>query len=174
MRTLSVSSKRLPKTALQIDMQAAERLKIEEVIAQQGYYAGPTVGISMLPMLKERRDTIVVRAKTEKLKPLDVALYRRGNAYVLHRVLYPTDTGYIIRGDNCYSDENIPEEDVFGVLTEFFRKDKHYYCTDKKYLKYAKRRIKTYKFRRFFVRLWAYFKAVIKKILRLFGWRRGK
>ncbi len=127
-----------------------ETLKIEEVLLREGKYVGPTVGVSMLPMLKNRRDTIVVRPKTERLKRLDVALYHRGDAYVLHRVLEPIDGGYKIRGDNCYSDEYIPEDDVFGVLTEFFRKDKHYYCTDKKYLRYANRRLRTYKVRRFF------------------------
>ena len=132
-------------------MEITELMKIEDVLAKEGKYVGPTVGVSMLPMLKQRRDTIVVLPKTERLKPLDVALYRRGKAYVLHRVLYPTDTGYIIRGDNCYSDEFIPEENVIGVLTEFFRKGKHIYCTDAKYLRYAKRRVKYYKVRRFFV-----------------------
>lgn len=147
-----------------------EKLKIEEVLAKEGKYIGPTVGVSMLPMLKDRRDSIVVRPKTERLKPLDVALYHRGDAYVLHRVITPIDGGYLIRGDNTYSDEIIPEEDVFGVLTEFFRKNKHVYCTDKKYLRYAKRRVKTYKIRRFFVRLKWKIKAAIKRVLRVFGW----
>ena len=128
-----------------------ERLKIETVLQENGVYVGPTVGVSMLPMLKNRRDTIVVRPKTERLKRLDVALYRRGDSYVLHRVIEPIDGGYIIRGDNTYSDEHIPEEWVFGVLTEFFRKDKHIYCTDEKYLRYAEKRVKSYKVRRFFV-----------------------
>lgn len=154
-------------------MEITELMKIEDVLAKEGRYVGPTVGVSMLPMLKQRRDTIVVLPKTERLKPLDVALYRRGKAYVLHRVLYPTETGYIIRGDNCYTDENIPEKDVIGVLSEFFRNDKHYYCTDKKYLRYAKRRIKTYKFRRFWVMLFVYMKAAIRRILRLLGIKRG-
>ena len=145
-----------------------EKLKIEDVLRLQGKYVGPTVGVSMLPMLKNRRDSIVVRAKTERLKPLDVALYRRGEAYVLHRVIQPIAGGYLIRGVNTYSDEIIPEEDVFGVLTEFFRKDKHYYCTDKKYLKYAKRRIKTYKFRRFFVRWKLKIKRIAKKCVSVF------
>ena len=125
---------------------------IQEVLQQTGKYIGPTVGTSMLPMLKNRRDTIVVHAKTTRLQPLDVALYMRGDAYVLHRVLALTDKGYIIRGDNCYYDEVVPEEAVIGVLTEFFRKDKHYFCTDQKYLRYVKRRLKTYKPRRFFLR----------------------
>lgn len=145
-----------------------EKYKIEEILAEQGVYVGPTVGVSMLPMLKNRRDTIVVRPKTERLKPLDVALYKRGDAYVLHRVLTPVEDGYIIRGDNCYSDEHIPEDDVFGVLTEFFRKNKHIYCTNKKYLRYAKNRVKNYPTRRFFVRLKWKIKAGAKKILHVF------
>ena len=141
---------------------------IEQLLQEKGVYIGPTVGVSMLPMLKNRRDTIVVKPKTERLKPLDVALYKRGNAYVLHRVLQVVEDGYVIRGDNCYSDEYILEEDVFGVLTEFFRKNKHYVCTDTKYLRYAKRRIKTYKFRRFFVVMKARFAALFKKIVKPF------
>lgn len=131
--------------------QETKKLKIEDVLLEKGVYVGPTVGVSMLPMLKSRRDTIVVRPKTERLKPLDVALYKRGDEYVLHRVLSLTDEGYIIRGDNCYSDENVPEGSVIGVLTEFFRKNKHYLCTDEKYLKYVRKRLKGYKRRRFFV-----------------------
>jgi hypothetical protein len=151
-------------------MYEAEIQKIEDVLLSKGQYVGPTAGVSMLPMLKNRRDTIVVTKKTERLQPLDVALYKRRDLYVLHRVLRVTDTGYIIRGDNCYSDEIVPEEAVIGVLTEFFRKDEHIICaTDKKYHRYVKRRLKTYKTRRFFVLLKAKFKAGIKKILKAFG-----
>lgn len=149
-------------------METAEKLKIEDVLREKGVYVGPTVGVSMLPMLKSRRDTVVIRPKTERLKRLDVALYRRGEAYVLHRVLACEEGGYLIRGDNCYSDEHIPEDDVFGVLTEFFRKGKHILCTDKKYLKYAEKRIKTYKTRRFFVIVKGKIKGVVRKIARIF------
>lgn len=143
-----------------------EKLKIEDVLKEKGVYIGPTVGVSMLPMLKNRRDTIVVKPKTERLKRLDVALYKRGEAYILHRVLQAVDGGYIIRGDNCYVDENVPEDAVIGVLTEFFRKDKHILCTDKKYIRYAEKRIKTYKFRRFFVRPTRKIRAFGGKVLR--------
>lgn len=146
----------------------SEKMKIEDVLAENGAYIGPTVGVSMLPLLKNRRDTVVIKPKTERLKRLDVALYKRGDAYVLHRVLQPIDGGYLIRGDNCYSDEHIPEEDVIGVLTEFFRKGRHVYCTDKKYLRYAERRIKTYKLRKCFLRCKNLLKALIKKILKPF------
>ncbi len=143
---------------------------IEEVLQESGRYIGPTVGVSMLPMLKNRRDTIVVAAKTERLQPLDVALYKRSDKYVLHRVLQVTDEGYIIRGDNCYYDEIVPEDAVIGVLTEFFRKDEHFLCSNERYLRYAKKRVKNYKLRRCFVlpirTCIAAIKKPIKRILR--------
>lgn len=155
-------------------MQEPIRLTIEEVLEREGRYVGPTVGLSMHPMLKEGRDTIVVVPKTERLKPLDVALYRRGSAYVLHRVLSVTETGYIIRGDNCYADEIVPEGAVFGVLTEFFQADKHIVCTDENYLKYVEKRLKTYNIRRFFVQLKQKLYAIAKAVLRFLGIKRKK
>jgi hypothetical protein len=145
---------------------AKECLKLEELLAEGGVYIGPTVGVSMLPMLKNRRDTVVVCATKERLKRLDVALYKRGDDYVLHRVIMPFEDGYLIRGDNTYVDEFIPEKDILGVLTEFFRKDKHYFCTDKKYLKYAEKRVKSYKVRRFFARIKLKIKGACSKIVR--------
>lgn len=149
-----------------------EKLKIEDVLKEKGVYIGPTVGVSMLPMLKTRRDTIVVKPKTERLKRLDVALYKRGDDYILHRVLESVDGGYIIRGDNCYADENVPEDAVIGVLTEFFRKDKHILCTDEKYIRYVEKRLKTYKFRRFFVRIKRKIFSFGGKVLRKLGFRK--
>ena len=128
-----------------------EKYTIEQVLQERGTYIGPTMGVSMLPMLKTGRDTIVVQRKTARLQPLDVALYKRGDDYVLHRVIQVVDGGYIIRGDNCYNDENVPEETVIGVLTEFFQANLHVKCTDENYLAYARKRVKNYKRRRFFM-----------------------
>ena len=155
-------------------MLVGEKLSIKSVLLEHGKYVGPTVGVSMRPMLKTGRDTIVVHRKSGRLKPLDVALYMRGDAYVLHRVLSVTDTGYVIRGDNCYQDEIVPEEAVIGVLVEFFRKNKHYDCTDKRYLRYVKRRLRRYKPRRFFVQVKNKVKAVLRKPYRWIFKRKSK
>ncbi len=144
-----------------------ERMKIEEVLSLEGRYVAPTQGVSMFPMLKTGRDSVVIRKKEGRLAPLDVALYKRGDAYILHRVLSVTDEGYIIRGDNCYADEIVPEEAVIGVLSEFFRKDKHYFCTDKKYLRYARRRVRNYPIRRFFRRLKKGIRRILSKVKRM-------
>ena len=142
-----------------------QRQTIEDVLLTQGIYVGPTVGVSMQPLLKTHRDSVVIKPKKERLKRLDVALYKRGDAYILHRVLEVKDWGYIIRGDNCYSDEKIPEDAVIGVLVEFFRKGKHIFCQDTQYIRYAERRIKNYKIRRFFVLLKCKIIVCIKKVL---------
>lgn len=142
-----------------------EKISIAEALKREGKYVGPTMGVSMLPMLKTGRDTVVVVPKQERLKRLDVALFRRGEAYVLHRVIAVNDEGYLIRGDNCYSDERVREEDVIGVLVEYFRKNKRVACDDARYLAYAERRIRSYPVRRFFKRC----KSRVAKILK----RRG-
>ena len=144
------------------DESGAKKLSVEEALKEEGKYVGPTVGVSMLPMLKEGRDSIVVRPAEGRLSPLDVALYRRGESYVLHRVVAVREDGYIIRGDNCYSDERVSEGQILGVLTEFFRGDKRVDCSDKRYLRYAKRRIRNYPVRRFFRRI----RSKIGRILR--------
>lgn len=75
----------------------------------------------MWPMLRDRRDTIVVRPAEGSLSPYDVALYRRGGAYILHRVIRATENGYRIIGDNCMAYEEVPESDILGRLDEFWR-----------------------------------------------------
>ncbi len=140
-------------------------MNIEELLLTEGKYVGPTFGVSMLPMLKSGRDSVVIYPKKSRLSIYDVALYKRGDDYVLHRVIGLTDSGYIIRGDNCYSDENVSEERVIGVLTEYFKKDKRIALTDKKYMRYVKRRVKYYPIRRFFVLTKLKIKGFAAKIL---------
>ena len=102
--------------------------KIEEVLASEGFYMGPPVGVSMWPMLRNRTDVMLVKPASEKLRPYDVALYRRGKKYVLHRVVGYYEKGYIICGDNCIDLEHIPYENVFGVLQGFYRDGRYTDC----------------------------------------------
>lgn len=142
------------------------KTNLKEVIETEGRFVGTTVGISMRPMIRSGKDVIVVEKKQGRLKKYDVALYTRGDAYVLHRVLRAVDGAYIIRGDNCYSDEYIPEENVFGVLTEFFRGDKKVDLKSKKYLRYVRRRLKTYPVRKKFVRFKSAVRRFAKRIIK--------
>ena len=112
---------------------------IEEILSVQGFYVSTTVGMSMWPMLKNRRDRIVISSVGDrKLRPLDVPLYRRPDGkYVLHRILWVKDDHFVIRGDNTYVLERVPKEWVIGYLTEFYRKGKHIRVESRAYRCYA-------------------------------------
>ena len=83
----------------------------------------------------------------------------------MHRVIDVTDDGYVMRGDNCYYDENVQEEDVLGVLIGYYNKNKYVQCTDKSYLRYAKNRVKRYPIRHFFIRVWCKIKNMFGKLV---------
>ena len=143
------------------------KIDIKTLLQTEGRFVGTTMGVSMRPMIISGRDVVVVEKKKERLKPLDVALYMRNDKdYILHRVLKVTENGYIIRGDNCYKDEIVKEEDVIGVLTQYFKKERPIFMDDKKYLRYVKRRLFWYKPRKFFVITKQKFRKVAKRIIK--------
>lgn len=110
---------------------------IQEVLERDGVWISTTAGTSMWPMLRDRRDTIVVRPVEGRLRPYDIALYRRDNAYILHRVIKATADGYRIIGDNCMAYEKVPESDILGRLEEFWRGERHCDPRSKTWLLYA-------------------------------------
>ena len=60
----------------------------EEELEQNGTLVFPNKGKSMLPLLRENRDLMVIRKKgPERCKKYDAVLFRRGEQYVLHRIL---------------------------------------------------------------------------------------
>lgn len=97
---------------------------LEDLLARDGKLVYKTKGRSMNPMLYQNRDLVTVEVPSCRLKKYDVALYRRGESYVLHRVIGVRDGYYRIRGDNTYVMEQVPDRDVIGVLTGFRRKGK--------------------------------------------------
>ena len=87
----------------------------EEILEKDGKLVYKTKGVSMNPMLYQNRDLVVIEVPKGRLKKYDVALYKRGKSYVLHRVIEVNENGtYSIRGDNTYSIETVPEEAVIA------------------------------------------------------------
>ena len=110
----------------------------ETLLARDGRLVYKTRGISMKPMLYENRDLVIISVPQGRLQPYDVALYRRGSAYVLHRVIQVRENDYLIRGDNTYRMEVVPDSAVIGVLTGFKRKGKDYSVQDPMYRRYVR------------------------------------
>ena len=92
--------------------------------------AGQTVrfspkGSSMLPMLREGRDSVVLSAAPEHVRKYDVVLYRRDNGrYVLHRIVGVGQT-YTCIGDNQYVYEPQLRRDQFVAVVERFTRAGH-------------------------------------------------
>lgn len=110
----------------------------EEILERYGKLVYKTKGISMLPMLRQNRDLVIIEKPHGRLKKYDVALYKRGSKYVLHRVIKVREKDYIIRGDNTYQPEyGISDRNIIGVLTGFVRDGKETDTANKKYLIYV-------------------------------------
>ena len=82
-------------------------------------------GISMLPTLREGKDTVVLSPLPNRLKKYDMVLYRRDNGqYVLHRIIKAGET-YTCIGDNQFSlEEGLRKEQIIAIVTSFFRADR--------------------------------------------------
>ena len=100
-------------------------MKIEEVLEREGMYVATIEGVSMYPMLRMRRDTVVIKKYEGRLRKFDVPLYKVGDRYILHRIIKVLPDSYVIRGDNLEKKEyGNSEENILGVLTTFYRDEK--------------------------------------------------
>ena len=93
--------------------------------------AGGTVeinarGTSMLPLLKEGRDSVVLRSPEKPLKKYDVILYKRDTgSYVLHRIVKIKDGLYTCLGDaqNVF-ERGVREDQIIAVMSGYKREGK--------------------------------------------------
>ena len=142
----------------------------EEILARDGILVYKTRGVSMRPMLRQNRDLVTVRVPSSRLNRFDVALYRRGEDHVLHRVIKVRDGHYLIRGDNTFKLENVPDGAVIGVLTGFVRKGKEHSVTERGYRAYVRIWNGIYPLRSLFARL----RCLASRAARKLGIKRKK
>lgn len=95
----------------------------EEELARHGKIVYTNVGDSMLPLIKQGRDALIIERVTSPLKRGDIPLYKRNSGkYVLHRVVGKNKRGYRILGDNRFRIERgINDSHIIGVLTGIIR-----------------------------------------------------
>ncbi len=132
-------------------------------------------GNSMWPTLKNRGQSVIVEIKTNRLARFDVALYQRANgAFVLHRVMEVKNGGYIMCGDSQYSLEPVKEEQVFGVMKGFYRKDKYIEVSDPKYIEEVEKWFRRKKLRKFRLKIFYYKVAIKARLNKLFSKKEDK
>lgn len=116
------------------------RISFEEYLRRYHTLTYKNVGTSMLPMLKQGRDSFTVREikPGESFNAWEVVLYKRGAKYVLHRILKVHEDTCDILGDNCIGIEyGIKKSEILGVMTEFTHKGKMYRIDDWRYRLYV-------------------------------------
>ncbi len=85
-----------------------------------------TVGISMRPLLRERKTHVTIAPVAEAHRG-DILLYARKNgSLVLHRCRKTDAEHYYMRGDNTYGSECIKKEQAIGVVTHIYRRGKYF------------------------------------------------
>ncbi len=116
-------------------------------------------GVSMLPMLRQGVDTVVLSPIKGKLKKYDLPLYqRRGGHYVLHRIVKAGET-YTCVGDNQFElEKGLHEDQMIAVVVAFTRGKKRYSVEDFRY--------------RFYCRFWHYSRPIRRFWRRGVGWLR--
>lgn len=123
-------------------MKTYDITSVEKALQTQNIVASMPNGISMRPLIRMNKDIVLITKATHPLNIGEVPLYRRSDTkkLVLHRIIgIKSDGTYIIRGDNTYHNEYIPQDDVVGVMVGIYRGKKYIDCaTSKKYKIYVK------------------------------------
>lgn len=145
------------------------RIRLEEVmpliVEQLG--RGQSVqfsprGTSMLPMLREGKDNVVLSPVTGQLKKYDLPLYRRPDGqYVLHRIVATGET-YTCVGDNQFDlERGIEQQQLIAVVSAFTRAGCRWSVTHPVYQLYCR----FWHFTRPIRRAWRWAKGCIRRIL---------
>lgn len=120
---------------------------LEKSLRQNGMYLTTTEGNSMYPMLAAG-DRVLIVPLRRKLKKFDVAVYRRGDHYTMHRVIKAKKGKLVIRGDNrTYKELDIAPKDVVGLLGGFYKNGRFVDTQSKKFINFGKRASFTLPFR---------------------------
>lgn len=120
---------------------------------EMGGRANLTVtGSSMLPMLRENWDSVILAPAHRELVPGDIALYRSGKgSYILHRVIRVEKDNYLFCGDNQAQLETVPKDRVLAVVAEFAKKGKSHKLTEPGYRLYRMLWVKLFCVRKYYI-----------------------
>ncbi len=102
------------------------RQTFEEILNKDRALVYTNVGFSMMPLLRQRKDIIEIRKKTQgRCKKYDVILYKRNGRYILHRIIKVLPGEYKVLGDhNTWFDKNVTDDMILGVMTRIIRDGK--------------------------------------------------
>ena len=111
----------------------------EEVIQKTGRLVYTNEGDSMMPLLRQKRDLVVIERTCGRCRKYDVPLYKRDSGqYVLHRILKVRKNDYVVCGDHRWQREyGVTDRHIIGVLTAVVRDGREISVRDARYRIYV-------------------------------------
>ena len=112
------------------------------VISSGGEFRLFHKGTSMMPLLRQGKDSVVLVAPND-IKKNDILLYKRANGqFVMHRAIKIKNDEYIMCGDNQYEHERgIKKENILAKVKGIYRGDVYFETNNTEYQKYVKRKL---------------------------------
>lgn len=117
----------------------SELQTIERQLREGHLVSVATKGVSMQPLLYTGRSHVILAPVRDPLHRGDLPLFRTPDGiYIIHRIVRIDGAYYYTRGDNCYTEEQVPREWVLGVVVEIYRKGRHISVRHPVYRLYAR------------------------------------
>lgn len=112
----------------------------KKILDDKGVLVYSNKGKSMLPLIKEGRDILVIKKETENIRKWDIVLVQRPSGrYLLHRIVkIHSDGTYTLCGDNnIINDLGIKKTDIIGKLVAIITDGKENNLTSFSYRLYV-------------------------------------
>jgi hypothetical protein len=152
----------------------SELSSFDEQLRLHGRIIYTNVGHSMMPLIKEGRDVMIIERPEGRLKKYDIPLYvRPSGQYVLHRILEVREGSYVISGDNCSTREAVSDEQIIGVLTGIIRRGRTLSLDRLSYKIYTHLWCDLFPIRAFIIRWRDRLRSFASRLLRRLGLRKN-
>ena len=99
---------------------------IREVLASGGEFRLYPHGTSMLPLIRQGRDSVALRQLDRPAQALDILFNQRDDgSFILHRVKEVTPEGLTLWGDNqIMLEHGVTENQIIGYAARVFRSER--------------------------------------------------
>lgn len=99
---------------------------IREVLDSGGEFRIYPKGTSMLPLIRQGKDSVALRKLDRPPRKHDILFYQRADgSYILHRVKAVTPKGLTLWGDNhTMLEHGVTEDQIIGYAARVFREEK--------------------------------------------------
>ena len=107
-----------------------------------GNFIFTSTGTSMLPLISNNQDEVVLSPINAPLKKDDIVLFvRQDGTFVLHRIIKKKrNNTYVMRGDNqIINEKNITDNQIIAIVTKIIKKNQEIAFDNKKYKSYCLR-----------------------------------